>query len=419
MELQKMTRQDQMKNWESLFDSVPIDTDPREEHQRQLKDQLKDGLNNKSDSAFDNQSRPQSRIQNIGSILMKYKIPHLATAAALLIAFSITFHSGGPQALALDSVFAKIINAKFARWDMVVEFDDGSSSTTRVSITPERTRHDEDDGSYMVFDWSSGKSVAFFPDDKTAMEMDSNTSGMGLQSVDTFKSLQEALKTQLELGIENIETLGERDVDGQTLTGFKVSDQIAIWVNPRTQSAVRIEVSTGVEGASNVILENYESDIDFEAGCFSLELPAGYSNIVTTDRTPEESLILALRVSCEVSGGTFPNAFDLGSLAEVFADSLEHSMAKMEITRQPTAKQMSELLNGNGGFELIYTLYDDERADAHYAGANVKLGEKDRPIFWYKPTGFNDYRVIFADLEVKVMSSPPKVEGTVPLSISK
>ena len=182
---------------------------------------------------------------------------------------------------------------------------------------------------------------------------------------------------------------------------------------------IRIEISTGVEGAGDATLENYKSDIDFEAGFFSLQLPQGYSTIVTADRTPEESLIVALRVSCEVSGGTFPNAIDLDSLAEVFADSLEYSVDKLDITRLPTSEELSELLNDNGGFELIYTLYDDKNADAYYAGANVKLGEIDRPIFWYKPTGSNNYRVIFADLMVKEMNTPPKVEGAVPLSISK
>jgi hypothetical protein len=43
--------------------------------------------------------------------------------------------------------------------------------------------------------------------------------------------------------------------------------------------------------------------------------------------------------------------------------------------------------------------------DSHYVGAGVKLGTPDRPIFWYKPTGADKYRVIYADLNVKEMSA--------------
>jgi hypothetical protein len=42
--------------------------------------------------------------------------------------------------------------------------------------------------------------------------------------------------------------------------------------------------------------------------------------------------------------------------------------------------------------------------DSRYAGKDVKLGTPDRPIFWYKPTRAEKYRVIYADLSVKDMT---------------
>ena len=38
---------------------------------------------------------------------------------------------------------------------------------------------------------------------------------------------------------------------------------------------------------------------------------------------------------------------------------------------------------------------------AHYAGKGVKLDTPNRPIFWYKPSGAEKYRVIYADLAVR------------------
>jgi outer membrane lipoprotein-sorting protein len=42
--------------------------------------------------------------------------------------------------------------------------------------------------------------------------------------------------------------------------------------------------------------------------------------------------------------------------------------------------------------------------DSHYVGGGVKLDTPDQPIFWYKPTGAETYRVIYADLSVKEMT---------------
>ena len=49
---------------------------------------------------------------------------------------------------------------------------------------------------------------------------------------------------------------------------------------------------------------------------------------------------------------------------------------------------------------MFYGMLTPEN-DSHYVGGGVKLGTPDRPIFWYKPTGADKYRVIYADLSVK------------------
>ena len=52
---------------------------------------------------------------------------------------------------------------------------------------------------------------------------------------------------------------------------------------------------------------------------------------------------------------------------------------------------------------LFYNMLNSQN-DSHYDGKGVKLGTPDRPIFWYKPTGAEKYRVIYADLSVKEVS---------------
>ncbi|MEX0977397.1 MAG: hypothetical protein WDZ48_01005, partial [Pirellulales bacterium] len=52
-------------------------------------------------------------------------------------------------------------------------------------------------------------------------------------------------------------------------------------------------------------------------------------------------------------------------------------------------------------------------SDAHYAGKGVKRDTVDAPIFWYKPTGKQSYRVIYADLSIRESEQAPQVPGAV------
>ena len=40
-------------------------------------------------------------------------------------------------------------------------------------------------------------------------------------------------------------------------------------------------------------------------------------------------------------------------------------------------------------------------SDWHYAGKDVKLGDVNTAIFWYRPANSETYRVIYGDLSVK------------------
>ena len=65
-------------------------------------------------------------------------------------------------------------------------------------------------------------------------------------------------------------------------------------------------------------------------------------------------------------------------------------------------KYMGLAMTCGRGLRFLHDLKPEN--DSHYAGKDVKLGTPDRPIFWYKPTGAEEYRVIYADLSVKDMS---------------
>jgi hypothetical protein len=69
--------------------------------------------------------------------------------------------------------------------------------------------------------------------------------------------------------------------------------------------------------------------------------------------------------------------------------------AQMPFTQKLTQKHMQGM--------MFYNMLGSQN-DSHYAGMGVKLGTPNRPIFWYKPTGADNYRVMYADLSVKEMT---------------
>ena len=70
--------------------------------------------------------------------------------------------------------------------------------------------------------------------------------------------------------------------------------------------------------------------------------------------------------------------------------------AQMPFTQQLMQKHMQGM--------MFYNMLTSQN-DSHYVGGGVKLGTPDRPIFWYKPTGAEKYRVFYADLSVKDMAA--------------
>ena len=65
---------------------------------------------------------------------------------------------------------------------------------------------------------------------------------------------------------------------------------------------------------------------------------------------------------------------------------------------------------------LFFAFALSAEANAHYAGKGVSLGAADTPIFWYRPTGSKTYRVIYADLSVRDVDTPPNVPEAKPIA---
>jgi hypothetical protein len=190
-----------------------------------------------------------------------------------------------------------------------------------------------------------------------------------------------------------------------------------LWGIEETGEPVRIEFSSEMMPKTKIIMTEFEFNLELDESLFSVEVPAGYEiRSASVDRSPieEKDLLAALRLHCELSEGAFPDALP------VKAQTVQALLKALGVKpgSRPNDKQFKELMQrattigrGLAGFPAQLP----PEADAHYAGKGVKLGDSGAPVFWYRPSGGKAYRVVYADLAVREVTSPPRVTNARPL----
>jgi outer membrane lipoprotein-sorting protein len=117
-----------------------------------------------------------------------------------------------------------------------------------------------------------------------------------------------------------------------------------------------------------------------------------------------------------------PNEEQIKEIAEQMKEYVETQTQKTaeggEVQAQETEEvrqaQINEILQRvQRGLNFVYRL--PANADAHYVGKGVSFGAADTPIFWYRPKGSKNYRVIYADLSVRDSDTPPNVSKGQPV----
>jgi len=146
-------------------------------------------------------------------------------------------------------------------------------------------------------------------------------------------------------------------------------------------------------------MKNFEFNADVDESLVSMDIPDGYTledKDLELGNASEEDFVESLRIWAEIIGdGTFPDSIGTQS-----------AMAQMPVLVQKvSAMQVSEEKGTQIGMSfakgMLFHQMLESQSKWHYTGASVKLGDTDRPVFWYQPQGSDTYRVICGDLTVK------------------
>ena len=369
----------------------------------------------------------------------------LAVAASVLLYLALSNSTSNDRAFA--DVAKALENIRTATYDGSTEMK-GPMSGQTTSITmkgfflaPSSERIEmstsfgfakDKTSSIMILDHQAMKGLTIVPEQKLAATIDLSKIKKSAGPSDPFDMARQLVRDGSS-SPGNVASLGKKEIDGHPAIGFRIHGNMAdqtFWVDPQDARLVRVEFDYP-NGSGHGVMNNFRYDMELDPSLFSLEPPAGYTVQTQTVEMPvEDDLISTLRLITEHNDGTFPSA--LGMTNKEFQQAIQvASMAEIQkFIKTPEAEKLLKDLqarysNDQDGFMKAWmkammpftqkltqkymqgmNFYNMLTAnnDSHYAGKDVKLGTPDWPIFWYKPTGAEKYRVIYADLSTQVMS---------------
>jgi hypothetical protein len=341
----------------------------------------------------------QSKPSSIWRTIMKSGITKLAAAAVIVVAAFIVLYTVTHPTPTFAQVIQPILNAQTALFDVIVGEEEAGGAVIHDMVMGSRIRRTLSNAPDVVsiIDLEAGRILVLTAPTKEAVYIDLK----GLPSIPNYmERLRNVITTLKKHPQFEVEELGQQDIAGQRLIGFRATHpeaEITIWADLKTALPVRIEQN---EWQMKVICKNIQFDVPMEDSLFSMDVPEGYElqqqTVLDLQGCTEQDFIEGLRIRAEVLGdGQFPD----GVAVE---DYLKQAPAiGQKIEALGLSKEEQTELGMKLGRHLLFIRFFKGQGQWHYAGKGVKLGQADKAIFWYQPKGSATYRVIYGDLSVK------------------
>lgn len=354
---------------------------------------------------------------------MKYKVPHWTIATLVVVGMFWLFQSASTPAFALDALVENMMKARTARYDVIATVEGQPPLKGKAFyLEPNHLRQELINGYINISDWAVGKMVGLDVEKKQATVFNmtnlSDEAKKQMGEGNQFEMIRQALRTATSDQNSKVISLGEKQIEGRKVLGFRFETPgmpLTVWADPTTELPVQIESTMAGPPKTEVVMTNYEFNIELDESLFSVEIPEGYTvTEANVDASPasEKDLLTSFRICCELSDGEFPTGLDSVSIAK-YATKYVLSLG-IDQEKGPTGEQLQDVVKLSRGFQFVIML--PKEADVHYAGANTKQGDAERAILWYKPAGSEKYRVVYADLTVRESDESPKVDGAVKMS---
>jgi hypothetical protein len=196
------------------------------------------------------------------------------------------------------------------------------------------------------------------------------------------------------LGDGPAKPIGEKTIDGIAAKGFTTSYggmPATVWADAKTAMPVQIDLVMPAGGQNmNMVMSDFKLGVPLDDSLFSLDLPAGYTLTKQTMTVPklgkvEDEVARLIGDYAKLNDNNFPDDLTyMYGIIKGYGNADEAARLDMASRISGIFAKLFSLPNGFG-----------------YAGKGAKLGEKDKIIFWIKPSPSDKTtRAIFGDLRV-------------------
>jgi outer membrane lipoprotein-sorting protein len=341
---------------------------------------------------------------------MKSRIGKIATALTLVVVILAGINYIGEPVEMVPRSFGEVIEPfleiRTATFSIVVQDEEDPCGLTMAGLfaAPGRMRLELQDAGVKVVticDAQEGKSVILTPSAMTALVIEreeiSEDSQLGPDMfLEIWRQLQEAKAGR----DENVEMLGEREIDGLVVQGYLLKeengDALTVWLDEESMLPLQIETELAALPSQKTVMSDFEFNVQLDESLFSLEIPEGYRDetiTLDTSEAVEKDLVEMLKVWAEKTGGRFPSALslDVDVMVEFTAASIP-GLGGQERKEYPNnTEQFHQLLNEikldrdkfekliQGGQADIDAVALSERIEEHLATLR-QLNEEKREV---------------------------------------
>ncbi|MHC4244205.1 MAG: LolA family protein [Planctomycetota bacterium] len=344
---------------------------------------------------------------SIWRTIMKSPITKIAAAAVIIIAVLAGTYYFGDSVNIAGTAYAEVVerlqNARTMTY--IVESNTGlewmPSMTMEIAFKePGYMRFAMAGGSVSIVDSIQGKSLTIIPLKKQFIEFEmsnlqNDPAQKNINVIEKLRSLPERADEQL----------GTREIDGREVQGFRITEEgliHTVWIDMQTRELVLVEMEFLNAPGMSGTMSDFRFDVELDDSLFNITPPDDYTRMeiqVDTDEVSEQNLIEFLRMwTTWVKDGRFPPTIDPTKLAK---SSMEMVRNGQFINEGPISEKEQYEKSLKMTYGLMFLLKMPADSNWRYAGENVKFGDADTAIFWYRPQGSETYRVIYGDLSVK------------------
>lgn len=390
-----------------------------------------------------------SKARRVGLQIARWKhMPALAIAAILLLSaaglFSRLGLPGISQGTAFGAVVQRMAAARSVSYTKIVQYEGGPSVTSQEMATDQGIfRSANSQGIVRILDFANNCEITIDPMHKAFV--------VARKPFRDNRTLTSYLGWADPVHEADGEWKGLTDLDGTRANVFTIArpfEEITIWTDVHTNLPVRVEMierpcldksirmpemtlsldefrdgegaaESLAMGASDhincIVIRHYAPGVcrakkttiltgftwngPVDQSLLQVAVPEGYQVTEVDDGDPprgQDVLVAALRFWAEGSEGAFPADID------ALLDSKPLLIWKFASSEAPEqgyteAIKVADTIVAGSLFAQQLKAMDNW----HYAGADVRLGEADKPLCWWKSKDPTIYCVIYGDLAIR------------------